>query len=191
MPHQIIENIGQDRTFRNIVSFSTGLALACMFGSLASLRINRETGLSFQWHWSIVPWMVAGASAAWYFWRLVWAAQTTPTPENKRRLTRFSIALLAMGAGAFLYPIRYVFAGYRNEISLGLLKAVGTISLRYVLDDDELVVEGTGRFSDGLGNEPAVSALSKQILAAVVDECELSAGAEGPRFRLVKRHRSS
>ena len=124
MPHQIIENIGQDRTFRNIVSFSTGLALACMFGSLASLRINRETGLSFQWHWSIVPWMVAGASAAWYFWRLVWAAQTTPTPGNKRRLTRFSIALLAMGAGAFLYPIRYVFAGYRNEISLGLLKAV-------------------------------------------------------------------
>jgi hypothetical protein len=42
-----------------------------------------------------------------------------------------------------------------------------------------------------LSNEPVVSALSKQILAAVVDECELSAGEEGPRFRLVKRHRSS
>lgn len=67
----------------------------------------------------------------------------------------------------------------------------GTITLRYLLDADRLVVEGTGRFSDGLGNEPTVSALSNQILAAVVDECELSAGEEGPRFRLVKRHRSS
>ena len=65
----------------------------------------------------------------------------------------------------------------------------GTIALRYLLDTNQLVVEGTGRFSDGLGNEPVVSALSKQILAAVVDECELSAGDEGPHFRLVKRHR--
>lgn len=65
----------------------------------------------------------------------------------------------------------------------------GTIALRYLLDTDQLVVEGTGHFSDGLGNEPVVSALSKQILAAVVDECELSAGDEGPHFRLVKRHR--
>ncbi len=67
----------------------------------------------------------------------------------------------------------------------------GTITIRYLLDDDHLVVEGAGRFSDGLDNEPVVSALSGQILAAVVDECELSAGEEGPRFRLVKRHRTS
>jgi serine/threonine-protein kinase RsbW len=65
----------------------------------------------------------------------------------------------------------------------------GTIALRYLLDTDRLTVEGTGHFSDGLGNEPVLSALSKQILAAVVDECELSAGEEGPQFRLVKRHR--
>ena len=67
----------------------------------------------------------------------------------------------------------------------------GTITLRYRLDADNLVVEGTGQFSDGLSNEPVVSALSNQILAAVVDECELSAGEEGPHFRLVKRHRPS
>ena len=124
MPHQIIENIGQDRTFRNIVAVSTGLALASMFASLASLKIERETGLSFRWHWGILPWTMAGAAAAWYFWRLVWAAQSIPSPENKKRLTRFSFVLIAMGAGAFLYPIRYVFAGYRNEISTGLIKAV-------------------------------------------------------------------
>jgi serine/threonine-protein kinase RsbW len=67
----------------------------------------------------------------------------------------------------------------------------GTITLRYLLDNDELAVEGTGRFTDGLGNAPVVSALSQQILAAVVDECVLGAGEDGPTFRLVKRRRAS
>jgi serine/threonine-protein kinase RsbW len=66
----------------------------------------------------------------------------------------------------------------------------GTITIRYLLDGDELAVEGTGRFTDGLGNQPVVSALSQQILAAVVDECVLSAGDDGPTFRLVKRRRA-
>lgn len=65
----------------------------------------------------------------------------------------------------------------------------GTITLRYVLAPDSLSVEGVGRFTDGLSNEPIVSALSTQILAAVVDECELTAGDEGPMFRLVKQRR--
>jgi serine/threonine-protein kinase RsbW len=66
----------------------------------------------------------------------------------------------------------------------------GTVSVRYLLGPGQLVVEGRGRFTDGLGNEPVVSVLSHQILAAVVDECELSEGDLGPAFRLVKRRRS-
>ncbi len=65
----------------------------------------------------------------------------------------------------------------------------GTITLTYLLEAGQLTVDGAGHFSDGLGNEPVVSAISNQILAAVVDECELSASEEGPHFRLVKRHR--
>lgn len=79
-----------------------------------------------------------------------------------------------------------------DEVCFAIVGArgrTGTIALRYILDDDQLAVEGTGRFTDGLGNEPVLTALSDQILAAVVDECELSAGEEGPKFRLVKRHR--
>lgn len=67
----------------------------------------------------------------------------------------------------------------------------GTITLRYLLDRDELSVQGTGRFTDGDGSEPVLSALSRQILAAVVDECEVFLDAEGPTFRLVKRRRTA
>ena len=81
-----------------------------------------------------------------------------------------------------------------DEVCFSMVGArgrAGTITVHYRLDDGVLAVEGTGRFSDGLGNEPHTSALSNQILAAVVDECELSAGEEGPHFRLVKRRRPS
>jgi len=65
----------------------------------------------------------------------------------------------------------------------------GTISIRYLLGPDQLAVEGEGRFTDGLGNDPVISSLSNQILAAVVDECEMASGDEGPTFRLVKRRK--
>ena len=65
----------------------------------------------------------------------------------------------------------------------------GTVTVRYQLLPDGLVIEGEGHFSDGRYYEPLVSPLSMQILGAVADECDLEAGLEGPTFRLVKRHR--
>jgi len=79
-----------------------------------------------------------------------------------------------------------------DELCFALVGArgrAGTVTLRYLLDGDELSVEGHGRFTDGLANDPVVSAMSDQILAAVVDHCELAAGEEGPSFRMVKRRR--
>ena len=65
----------------------------------------------------------------------------------------------------------------------------GTVSVRYQILPDGLLVEGEGHFVDGMHNEPLLSPLSMQILRAVADECELEAGLEGPTFRLVKRRR--
>ena len=65
----------------------------------------------------------------------------------------------------------------------------GTISLRYLMDDDGLVVEGAGHFADRANEEPRLSPLSLQILKAVTDECRVDAGEDGPTFRLLKRRR--
>ncbi len=66
----------------------------------------------------------------------------------------------------------------------------GTVSLRYVMDADGLVVEGAGHFVDRANEEPRLSPLSLQILKAVTDECQVDAGEDGPTFRLLKRHQS-
>ncbi len=112
------------------------------------------------------------------------------TPEFLR-ISRIMAAGVASRVGFTLDEVEDLRIAI-DEVCFSMVGArgrTGTIALRYLLDTDQLVVEGMGRYSDGLGNEPVVSALSKQILAAVVDECELSAGEEGPQFRLVKRHR--
>lgn len=116
-----------------------------------------------------------------------------PAAPEFLRISRIMAAGVASRVGFTLDEVEDLRIAI-DEVCFSLVGAhgrTGTISLRYVLEDHQLSVEGTGRFSDGLGNEPVVSALSNQILAAVVDECELSAGAQGPQFRLVKRHRSA
>ena len=81
-----------------------------------------------------------------------------------------------------------------DELCFSLVGASGrdgTVTVRYRLLADGLVVEGEGHFPDGMNNEPLLSPMSMQILRAVADECELEPGLEGPTFRLVKRRRSA
>ena len=114
-----------------------------------------------------------------------------PAAPEFLRISRIMAAGVASRVGFTLDEVEDLRIAI-DEVCFSMVGArgrAGTITLHYTLAADQLAVEGTGRFSDGLGNEPVVSALSKQILAAVVDECELSAGTEGPQFRLVKRHR--
>jgi serine/threonine-protein kinase RsbW len=66
----------------------------------------------------------------------------------------------------------------------------GTVTVRYHLLPDGLVVEGEGHFTDGMHHAPLLSPLSMQILHSLADECELEPGLEGPTFRLVKRRRT-
>ena len=62
----------------------------------------------------------------------------------------------------------------------------GTVDVRYVIGDDSLEVEGHGRF-DGDHRNVELTELSQVILAALVDEHELTDASEGPHFRLLKR----
>jgi serine/threonine-protein kinase RsbW len=116
-----------------------------------------------------------------------------PAAPEFLRISRIMAAGVASRVGFTLDEVEDLRIAI-DEVCFAMVGArgrTGTITVRYLLDDGAIAVEGTGRFSDGLGNDPVISALSKQILAAVVDECELSAGEEGPQFRLVKRLRTS
>jgi serine/threonine-protein kinase RsbW len=116
-----------------------------------------------------------------------------PAAPEFLRISRIMAAGVASRVGFTLDEVEDLRIAI-DEVCFSLVGAkgrAGTITLRYLLDGDELAVEGTGHFTDGLANEPVVSALSQQILAAVVDEYQLSTSDDGPAFRLVKRRRTS
>ena len=77
-------------------------------------------------------------------------------------------------------------------MSAGRPTRTGTVTVRYQLLADGIVVEGEGHFQDDedAHHAPLLSPLSMQILGALADECQLEPGLEGPTFRLVKRHRA-
>lgn len=116
-----------------------------------------------------------------------------PAAPEFLRMSRIMAAGVASRVGFTLDEVEDLRIAI-DELCFALVGArgrAGTIAIRYLLDGDTLAVEGMGHFTDGLGNEPTASALSKQILGAVVDECELGTGDDGPTFRLVKRRRDS
>ena len=113
---------------------------------------------------------------------------TMPANPHLLRVARLTAAGLAGRLGFSFDEIEDVKIAV-DELCFTLVGSrgrPGTLSLRYVLDRDRLVIEGTGALDTGAA-DPVPSELSSQILTAVVDEHDLSRDSDGVRFRLVKR----
>jgi hypothetical protein len=70
-------------------------------------------------------------------------------------------------------------------VLVGTAGRPGSIALTYRIEGRTLTIEGEGRFETGAGAPPGLSELSRQILAAVVDEHDVSLDGT-PRFWLQK-----
>ena len=110
-----------------------------------------------------------------------------PAMPEYLRLARVTAAGLASRLGFSFDEVEDLRLAI-DELCFGLTGSAGrdgTVSIRYVLGADELLVEGAGSFAtDG---RVALSELSEVILDALVDEHDLHDGDRGPVFRLVKR----
>ncbi len=116
-----------------------------------------------------------------------------PAMPEYLRLARVTAAGLASRLGFSFDEVEDLRLAI-DELCYGLTGNTGrpgTVEVRYMVATDSLVIEGEGHFEPALGGEPTTEAklpeLSQVILAALVDEHALSDGADGPRFRLVKR----
>lgn len=112
-----------------------------------------------------------------------------PASPEFFRITRIMVAGVASRVGFTLDEVEDLRIAI-DELCFALVGRAGrdgTLTVHYAIDDDGLSVRGTGHFPDGTGSAPVLSPLSEQILHAVVDECEVSSGADGPSFRMFKR----
>ena len=115
---------------------------------------------------------------------------TMPATPQLLRVARLTAAGLAGRLGFSFDEIEDVKIAV-DELCFALVGSKGRdgrLTVTYRLDDGALAIEGEGAFRGaGAGSEPAPSELSAQILAAVVDEHELSRDGDTMRFTLLKR----
>jgi serine/threonine-protein kinase RsbW len=115
---------------------------------------------------------------------------TMPATPPLLRVARLTAAGLASRLGFSFDEIEDVKIAV-DELCFALVGSkgrAGTLTVVYRLSDDELRIDGEGRFSaNGTEPAPAPSELSAQILAAVVDEHSVSRDGDTVRFHLVKR----
>jgi serine/threonine-protein kinase RsbW len=115
-----------------------------------------------------------------------------PAGPEFLRLVRLTVASLA-GRLGFSYDEVEDVCLATSELCFGLIGPTGrrgTVEVVYVIvDEGALIVEGIGHFLEDIV-PITLTDLSRIILGALVDEYDLSAGPNGPHFRLVKRHGS-
>lgn len=113
---------------------------------------------------------------------------TLPATPQLMRVARLTAAGLASRLGFSLDEVEDLKIAV-DELCFALVGSrgrEGTLTVTYRLTATELVIQGVGRFP-GTDGQIAPSELSAQILAAVVDEHDLSQAGGEHRFRLVKR----
>ncbi len=113
---------------------------------------------------------------------------SVPAMPEFLRLARVTAAGLASRLGFSFDEVEDLRLAI-DELCYGLTGSEGrngTVSVRFVLGADSLLVEGEGHFSrDEVIAD--LSDLSQVILGALVDEHDLTRGPGGPTFRLLKR----
>jgi hypothetical protein len=123
---------------------------------------------------------------------------TVPAKPEFLRLARVTAAGLASRLGFSFDEVEDLRLAI-DELCYGITGAEGregTVAVRYLLGDDQLIVEGQAQVPVTAGSAPAqagqvseLSDLSEVILGALVDEHEFVDDADGPRFRLLKQHK--
>jgi serine/threonine-protein kinase RsbW len=114
---------------------------------------------------------------------------TMPATPQLLRVARLTAAGLAGRLGFSVDEIEDVKIAV-DELCFALVGSKGrpgSLTLTYRLGNHALIIDGEGVFTSVVGESPAPSELSAQILAAVVDEHEFTRDGNTMRFRLVKR----
>jgi serine/threonine-protein kinase RsbW len=113
---------------------------------------------------------------------------TMPARPDLLRVARLTAAGLANRVGFNVDEVEDVKIAL-DELCFGLLgdgAGVGTLDLRFVLEPGALVIEGAGPANGSVDRDEDTTEFAALLLAALVDEHEISRDGQELRFRLVK-----
>ena len=111
-----------------------------------------------------------------------------PARPDLLRVARLTAAGLANRVGFNVDEVEDVKIAL-DELCFGVLgdgDGVGTLDLRFVLEPGALVIEGAGPADGAQDRDEDTTEFAALLLAALVDEHEISRDGDSLRFRLVK-----
>jgi serine/threonine-protein kinase RsbW len=112
-----------------------------------------------------------------------------PATPDLLRVARLTAAGLATRVGFNVDEVEDVKIAL-DELCFGLLgdgAGAGVLDLRFVLEPGALVIEGAGPAAGAHDRDEDTTEFAALLLAALVDEHEISRDGESVQFRLVKR----
>jgi serine/threonine-protein kinase RsbW len=114
-----------------------------------------------------------------------------PASPDLLRVARLTAAGLATRVGFNVDEVEDVKIAL-DELCFSLLgdgggTGTGVLDLRFVLEQGALVIEGAGPVDGGHDRDEETTEFAALLLAALVDEHDLSRDGHELRFRLVKR----
>ena len=115
-----------------------------------------------------------------------------PATPGLLRVARLTAAGLANRVGFNVDEVEDVKIAL-DELCFGLLgdgAGTGTLDLRFVLEPGALTIEGAGPAHGGQDRDEETTEFAALLLAALVDEHDISRDGDELRFRLVK-HQSA
>jgi len=113
-----------DPMFRGLVSAGSGAAIGGMLASLAAVGKGPAGKLVFAFNAWVPVLFAVGLVLGWYFWRLLWRAQSENTGSSRRKLQAFGGALGLLAMASFAYPLRFLQPERRHDVFFGLGLAI-------------------------------------------------------------------
>lgn len=110
-----------------IFTLSTALGFGCMVATLEALRPD-SAGFSFDVSYKTLIAFIAGGAIAFPLWRLILNGTRLRQRNLNLATGTMVVALLVLGIGAFLYPLRFVPRDKWPDIRFGLITAVCALS---------------------------------------------------------------
>jgi hypothetical protein len=112
-----------DQDLKRVIVVATAISFGCMFAALQTLGPNvNPTSFSFKVTGNTGVAFLVGAASVLPFWKIIF--------DSRQSFSRISMILLCslVGAGAFLYPLRFIPKEKMPEIFTGLGLAVFALS---------------------------------------------------------------
>jgi hypothetical protein len=116
-----------DLIFKRLITWSTAVCLAAIYGWLASYERQMDGSMHFHWRWLSLFWAIIGTGSSTYFWHQIWPPSGYPD-SNRNGIIKGLIIIVLPGLWWLIYPLRFLKGEQFWDVITGLMVVASALS---------------------------------------------------------------